>query len=103
MNEIITLDDIKNRSIDDILELYRYGYRLEEYSPSTYNTVNPSPINHSTLQACPEVCVLQSEVDTSYKSGLYFGITAGIILGIMIGTIISYIIVKRDATVPTTS
>lgn len=103
MNEIITLDDIKNRSIDDILELYRYGYRLEEYSPSTYNHVNPSPVNHSTLQTCPEGCVLQSEVDASYKSGLYFGITAGIILGIMIGTIISYIIVKRDATVPTTS
>lgn len=103
MNEIITLDHIKNRSIDDILKLYRYGYRLEEHSHSTYNPVNPSPINPSTLQTCPEGCVLQSEIDTSYNSGLYFGITAGIILGIMIGTIISYIVVKRDATVPTTS
>lgn len=95
MNEIIMLDNIKNMSIDDILELYRYGYRLEEYDPSIYNPVNPSHVNQSILQTCPEGCVSQSETDVSYKSGLYFGITAGIILGIMIGTVISYMIVKK--------
>lgn len=93
MNEIITLDNMKNRSIDDIIELYRHGYRLEEYNPATYNP--------ATLQTCPEGCVLQSEVDTSYRSGLYLGVTVGIVWGIMIGAVISFLMTKR--TVPTST
>jgi hypothetical protein len=90
MNEIITLEDLKNRSIDDIIELYRYGYRLEEYIPD-----NSIPENTAVLQTCPEGCVLQSEVDTSYNSGLYLGIALGVVWGIIAGTVISYLVTKR--------
>lgn len=95
MNKIITLDDIKNRSIDDIVELYRYGYRLEEYNPATCNP--------AALQTCPEGCVLQSEVDTSYRSGLYLGITIGIVWGIIAGAVISFLMTKRTVSTSTTT
>ncbi len=93
---IITLDDIKNRSIEDVIELYRHGYRLEEYIPDNQEH------NTAVLQTCPEGCVLQSEVDTSYNSGLYLGIALGVVWGIIAGTVISYLVTKRTtSTSPT--
>ena len=93
------LENIKNRSIDDIIQLYRYGYRLEEFPNYPDNPEH----NTAVLQTCPEGCVLQSEVDRSYRSGLYLGITLGVVWGIMAGTVISFLVAKRTPSIyPTT-
>lgn len=47
-NKVMTLEDMRNMSIDEIIELYRYDYKLEETTsieslqcPSgCYNTTN---------------------------------------------------------------
>lgn len=77
-NKIITLDDIKNRSIDEIFALYRNGYKLDE----SYNTP-------ATLQVCPPGCSPESE------SSLYG--TLGFFTGVVIGLVVAFIVMPKKS------
>lgn len=69
-DKIITLDDIKNRSIEDVTKLYKDGYRLKEE-------------NISTLQdTCPSGCSPTSEIVFSWLFGFLIGGIAGLAIGI---------------------
>ncbi len=60
MSNIITLDEIKNKSIDEIIELYRYGYKLGDT-----NSIE-------SLQ-CPSGCYNTTDYFLSIGVGILIG------------------------------
>lgn len=62
MTKILTLDDIKNMPIDDIITLYRNGYTLDES-----HTI-------ATLQDCPPGCTPAAYGPLGFFSGIVVGL-----------------------------
>lgn len=69
--KIITLDDMKNRSIENIIELYRDGYRLGNNDISTLQVT------------CPAECSPTSDIIFSWLFGFAVGTIAGLAIGVL--------------------
>ena len=49
MNNVLTIDEMKNMSIDNIVNLYRYGYTIEENTINSMNNLDQKIVSADVM------------------------------------------------------